>query len=144
MSDVRRHTIAVVFITLLLGACSQLPSEIHYGTEECAHCKMIISDPRFAAQMVTDTGKAITFDAIECMAGYAAEQREKSAGARFWVSNFKNPGEWLELGEAHLIRSEVIRSPMGGGLLALPGEKESDAHLAEYPGERVEWDQLSR
>ncbi len=129
-------------IVLLVSACSQEPREVHYGSDECAHCKMMITDDRFAAQIATETGKAIKFDAIECMADYAGENKSELQAAEFWVSNFTKPGEWININNAFLIRSEVINSPMGESLLALDTGKDVEEHLAEYPGERVEWQQL--
>lgn len=131
-----------ISVVILLTACSQEPAEIHYGSDECAHCKMMITDNRFAAQAVTETGKAIKFDAIECMSGYAADHKSELKSARLWVSDFSEPGNWLEVGNAKIVRSNVINSPMGESLLALETEQEMEQHLAEYPGEEVEWKRL--
>lgn len=140
-----KNIVALTFISalvLLLSACSQEPHEVHYGSDECAYCKMMITDNRFAAQAVTETGKSIKFDAIECMADYASENKQQLHSSELWVSNFNNPGEWLNIDNAFLIKSEVINSPMGESLLALDTEKELKEHLAEYPGKRVEWQRL--
>lgn len=129
-------------LLLFLSACSQEPVEIHYGSDECAHCKMMITDDRFASQIATETGKAIKFDAIECMADYAGENKSELQSAELWVSDFNNPGKWININNVFLIRSEVINSPMGESLLALDTEKDMEDHLAKYPGKRVEWQQL--
>lgn len=139
-----RNIIYILFLALivLLSSCSQQPAEIHYGSDECAHCKMMITDNRFAAQAVTETGKSIKFDAIECMADYAGENKSELQSAELWVSDFNYPGVWININNAFLIKSEVINSPMGESLLALDTEKDMKEHLAEYPGERVEWQRL--
>ena len=140
-----KNIVALTFVSavaLLLSACSQEPHEVHYGSDECAYCKMMITDNRFAAQAITETGKSIKFDAIECMADYASENKQELQSAELWVSDFNNPGDWLNIDNAFLIKSEVINSPMGESLLALDTEKELKEHLAEYPGERVEWQRL--
>lgn len=139
-----RNIIYILFLALivLLSSCSQQPAEIHYGSDECAHCKMMITDNRFAAQAVTETGKSMKFDAIECMADYAGENKSELQSAELWVSDFNNPWEWININNAFLIKSEVINSPMGESLLALDTEKDMKEHLAEYPGERVEWQRL--
>lgn len=134
--------IFVSALALLMSACSQEPHEVHYGSDECAYCKMMITDNRFAAQAVTETGKSIKFDAIECMADYAGENKSELQSAELWVSDFNNPGEWININNAFLISSEVINSPMGKSLLALDTEKDLKEHFAEYPGERVEWRRL--
>lgn len=127
---------------MLLAACSQEPAEIHYGGDECAHCKMMITDDRFASQIVTETGKAIKFDAIECMATYAGDHKTELEAAKYWVSDFNNPGSWINITNAILVRSEVINSPMGASLLAIDSQEALDKHLAEYPGKTESWEQL--
>lgn len=130
--------------TLLLTACSQEPATINYGSDECMHCKMMITDNRFAAQIVIETGKAIKFDSIECMAEYAGSHKSELKDARFWVSDFSSPGSWLDVQQANIIKSEVINSPMGASLLAIGNDEAADEHLSEFPGEQVQWERLVR
>lgn len=144
MNGLRTHITVLLLLAGLLAGCSQQPAEIHYGQDECAHCKMMITDNRFAAQLVTETGKAVKFDAIECMARYSEDHHAEAEEARFWVSDFSRPGEWLDLDKAQLVRSEVIRSPMGAGLLALPSEEAVSEHLEEYHGEKIGWERIRR
>lgn len=129
-------------IFLLLIACSREPAEIHYQSDECAWCRMMIMDDRFSSQMVTSTGKAIKFDSIECLVSYLEENAATTEGSKAWVSDFDHPGNWLEAEEAYFIESSEIRSPMGGYFLALASEEEARAHLQEYSGRAVRWDEL--
>ena len=138
------NNLLIVIIAVVALGCSQEPAKMHYGSDECAYCKMMITDDRFAAQMVTSTGKAVKFDAIECMASYASDHKPETESAKFWLSNFVDPGTWVDLPHATIIRSEVIKSPMGANLLAIGSEASVREHLQEYPGERVSWEQLVR
>lgn len=138
-------TITLTFTVILLAlltACSQKPAEIHYGSDECAFCKMMITDNRFASQIVKDTGKSIKFDAIECMADYTEENKPELESAKMWVSDFNNPGNWIEVSNAKIIKSEVVKSPMGESLLAFETEEEMQKHLSEYPGKQVSWQSI--
>ncbi|MDZ7773765.1 MAG: nitrous oxide reductase accessory protein NosL [Balneolaceae bacterium] len=139
-----RTTLTVLALTLLIAGCSTGPADIHYGSDECAHCRMMIADPAFASQMVTVTGKAVKFDAIECMGSYRSENPAEAEGASFWVSDFNEPGTWLGLEDAVLIQSENIRSPMGAGLLAVESQQAAERHMAEYPGQRTSWERIAR
>ena len=131
----------MIFLFVLLG-CSQEPVDIHYGSDECAHCKMLISDERFTSQIVTKTGKALKFDAIECMAKYAGSHKSELQESVLWVSDFSGTTEWVNTNEARFIRSEVIKSPMGAGLLAVSSKELLEEHLARFKGEIVAWDDL--
>ena len=136
--------ITLLIAMTLLTACSQQPDRIHYGSDECAHCKMMITDNRFAAQLVTETGKAYKFDAIECLAEYTGANKSELESAKFWISNFYEPGTWIEADKAFIVKSEVIKSPMGESLLAFEIEQQMQDHLAEYPGEEIAWQRLIR
>lgn len=136
--------ISLGFLALLLAACSQEPVEIHYGSDECRHCKMMITDPRFASQIVTEKGKAYTFDSIECMAVYYRNQAEELQGARLWVNNFDRPGEWLDASDAQYVKSKEVQSPMGESLLAFPSRKQAQSHLRDKAGIRLGWEEVSK
>ncbi|MDZ7805573.1 MAG: nitrous oxide reductase accessory protein NosL [Gracilimonas sp.] len=129
---------------LFATACSQEPVEIHYASDECAHCKMMITDEQFAAQLVTEKGKAYKFDAIECMAVYHRQNKDELSGSRLWVSNYNDPGTWLDAFEAQYVKSEVIKSPMGESLLALPTKEAAEEHIEERPGRMLLWDEVSQ
>jgi copper chaperone NosL len=134
--------LSLILISMVTISCSQEPAEIHYASDECAHCKMMITDNHFAAQIVTKKGKAIKFDAVECMAGYAKAYKEDLKEAKFWVSDYSNPGQWLSLEQARFVQSEVVKSPMGAFLLALPGEEQMHTHLLDKPGKEITWQQI--
>lgn len=113
-----------LILTLLFGSgCSEKPEPIVMGRDECAHCRMLISDSRFAAQLVTEHGRHQKFDSIECMLEMMRDDGEYPS---VWVSNAAEPGEWLEAEHAVFVRSDQIRSPMGGGLAAFEYEVEAE------------------
>jgi len=139
-----RYTFYALGLLFLTAACSQEPVEIHYASDECAHCKMMITDDQFASQLVTEKGKALKFDAIECMAVYQRENQDELNGARLWVSNYNEPGTWLNALEAQYVKSEVVKSPMGESLLAFPDETAAKEHVEERPGRLLFWDEVAQ
>jgi len=133
-----------LILIVLMSACSQEPAEIHYGSDECAHCKMMITDPHFASQIVTEKGKAIKFDAIECMAVYHRNHSEELKGAKLWVNNYNKHGQWLMAPNVQFVKSEVVNSPMGESLLAFPSQEVAKKHLQEKPGMLMNWEEVSK
>lgn len=91
-------------------ACAAPVHSIAFGLDACAECRMIVSDKRFGAQVVTATGKTITFDSIECMRAYVA--REQGAGER-WVVDATHPGSLVRESEAEVKSDGALRPPMG-------------------------------
>lgn len=101
---------------VLLAACHSGPPAITWGADDCDFCRMTITDQRFGAVATTATGRAVRFDAIECLAGWVAAQ-EKPPRA-LWVIDGTHPGTLLPIAEAKFYRMPSGRSPMGRGLVA--------------------------
>lgn len=134
--------LAIAGLMLLTAACSQEPAEIYYRSDECVHCKMMIMDNQFAAQLVTTTGKAYKFDAIECLAAYYNDNSTELKNAVLYVSDYDRPGSWLNARETQFVKSEVVQSPMGESLLAFSSSQEAKKHTAEKPGKILQWDDV--
>lgn len=124
---------------VFLVGCSQKPKPINLYEDQGTYCKMVISDRRFAAELVTTKGKSLKFDAIECLADYWVENREELKGAKLWVSDFNEPNKWLSIEEAVFVKSREIQSPMGESLLALASQEEVNQHLSKYDGKSISW-----
>jgi len=122
--------------TGVLGCAPQHPS-IDYGVVACAHCRMTVSDTKFGAQLVTNTGKTETFDSIECLASYVKDL--DTPPKELYVTDFEVPGTLLSTEEAFFLHSDHISSPMGGGLAAFSSAAARDAALARLGGDPLGW-----
>jgi copper chaperone NosL len=113
--------LAAALMTLAVAAaCGGTgPRPIAFGSEPCAHCHMTIVDRRYAAELVTTTGKAYAFDDVGCMAAFLAAgtvEPRRVAGAYFHV--FLDPEQVYPAAAVRLVRSDTLRTPMGSGLAA--------------------------
>lgn len=116
----RLGVIALVACGAILGGCGDdlgRPPTVRYGEEACAHCRMIISDDRFAAALVTKGGETLKFDDVGCLVEREAEQGAPP-GSAYWVRDFEGGG-WLDALSASYVKSAKVQSPMGYGLTAL-------------------------
>lgn len=142
----RRPTFGLValLVGLLLMGCGDGPRSVQVGAEECAHCRMLVSENRFASQLVTDRGRSYVFDSIECMAEFLQEEAQVSRDRvrSLWVTEFDAPGTWLGVEEAVFLRSEGLRSPMGLNLSAHADMNAARDHQADFGGEILEWGQV--
>ncbi len=134
-------SIAMLALLLFGSSCSNKPQEIHYGNDECIHCKMVIMDSKFSSELISKTGKAYKFDSVECLSSYL-KVKGSNDEETLWVSDFSS-STWVNAKEAIFVKSEVIKSPMGMGLLAFKTEEQAKSHLSKYNGMIVSWDELS-
>lgn len=132
--------LAAVAVAALLVACSPGPREIDLGKEECAHCKMTVADARFAAELVTNTGKIHVYDAVECMAAAVNDQTvlEEDINS-IWVMRHDEPGTFIDAAKAWYLRHEDIRSPMGMNLAAYETEAKYATEQQRIGGELYRW-----
>ena len=80
----------LLLLVITLSACSnQKPRAINIGEDNCAYCKMGITDNRFSSELITSKGKVYKFDAVECLAAFYnnADPTVKD-NAKLWVHDF--------------------------------------------------------
>jgi copper chaperone NosL len=106
----RRAAVTTALATAT-AACGAASHTIAFGLDSCAECRMIVSDRRFGAQLVTKTGKAITFDSIACLRAYLAGHPD--AFGETWVVDASHPGTLLKETQAQLLADSATHPPMG-------------------------------
>ena len=128
----RRRAMALIASTLLAAACSRTDAatEPVWGKEPCAHCKMLVSDKRYAAQIVDEAGEHRFFDDIGCMVLWMDAHKP---AVRAWVRDATS-GAWLDARTAQYVQG--ARTPMDFGFEAhsaggVPFETTRDAVLAK-------------
>lgn len=138
--------LAALLLILLASeaaACRPQPAAIEYGKEECTYCRMLITDSRYGAELVSRTGRLYKFDSIECLAAFYAEDRVPRQDVHsMWVTDFARPEHFIAAGEALYLRSPELRSPMGLNLTAFAKREDLEAARARYGGEEVRWDDI--
>ena len=100
-------------LALLLCACDDpsRPVDPVWNKQDCAHCHMLLSDPRYAAQASTVKGARLYFDDVGCLA--AIMQRQPELIGRAWVHG---PGGWRDAASARF--TQGAPTPMGFGFAA--------------------------
>ena len=137
------NTVLIVLIVVISLSCSVEPQPINYGSDACEFCKMTIVENRWAAEIVTDKGKAYKYDAIECMMNYMNRKDISSDGlALLLVDDYSQPGVLIDATKATYIKSEAIPSPMGAFLSAFENAEEAKATVAEKGGEIFDFEEL--
>jgi copper chaperone NosL len=131
--------IALLTFIALTGCQSgdNLPT-IRYGEESCAYCRMIINEAPFAAAFENEAGEMKKYDDIGCMALAQADEKTK----RVWVSDYVNPGKWLNAEDAFYVYSKDLKTPMGDGILAVDSESTAQTEAKNRSGRLLRFNEL--
>ena len=125
-----------LLLGIVLGGCQSrvdpdTPPEIRYGEDICDQCRMIISEPRYAAAYVTRQSLTRRFDDIGDLLLYHARHREDVLA--FWVHDYETE-EWLKAPQAFYVMSPELHTPMAHGIVALRERARAAVLAAEMHG----------
>lgn len=127
----------------LLGCARPAPRAIAYSQEPCRHCHMTIADPRFAAELVTTTGKVYVFDDVGCLAAFVQEGRVPPPQVQgLWVYDYLQPDSLLDARQAVYLRVDSLATPMASHLVALRVGPAADSLRARLGGTWLTWDRI--
>lgn len=135
----RAFRLAGMVVACMTAACASRkdlaqPPDLRLGEDACDHCKMIISEVRYAAAYFDDAELPRRFDDLGCLAAYlAANQPPRGT---IWLHAFDND-EWLPEDHATVVLSKDIHTAMGSGLVALGNPEAADRLAAAKNGELV-------
>jgi len=128
----------VLALVLLAGALAvvvhggtRIPNDVQpiaWNAEACAHCRMLIGDPAFAAQVITKDGSVLSFDDPGCAAQYIRGNRPHIHRAWFHAGR---GDAWIPLDEVGFVK--VATSPMGSNVIAVPRTTEGALALEDLP-----------
>ena len=130
----------VALLFILLQSCNTGPQPIQAGVDQCSFCKMTVSDTRFACELITQKGKVYKFDDTHCMIAFtAAPGWDKSAVKNYYLANFSSPEQWISAENALLVKSDQLKSPMGGNIAAFSNAGNQKTAIENFTGTAVSW-----
>ncbi len=136
--------INLTYLLLLLPllSCNPTPESINFGKDSCVHCKMLIMDQKWGAEIVTSKGKIFKFDDLNCLVIYLQESNLNSESiAHLLVIDYMNPGQLINAYEAWYIKSDNLRSPMASGVAAVSTNTAMNLFIDENGGVSMNWDE---
>lgn len=110
----------MLVISLLIGCDSRATGPVPIGPDDaCASCRMLISERRYAAEMLDTNGTIYKFDDIACMMRFARVHGKNSPSVRFYVTDYATGRDWMDARQASFARlRNSSSSPMASGLAA--------------------------
>ena len=122
-------------ITIVVGAgCSSGPEPIAFGQDQCAFCRMTIAEPTFGAELVTDKGRVLKYDAAECLIDHLAA--DAPPHRQLLVIAYDDPRQLYPVDSLTFVIAPEYRSPMGANLAAFRSADKAK------PGEAMRWEEV--
>jgi len=124
--------VPALFLSLLLSSCG--PKEIRpvelFPEDQCASCRMAVSDGAFASQILYDDGSAAKFDDLRCFDNYRKAHPSEEFVEMF-VADYETK-EWIPYGKSVIVQTG-IETPMGSGRIAVGGQEAAKRLKEKYP-----------
>ena len=136
-------TCRLLLLLAMMAGCTSGPAQpvsIDTRNDTCAYCRMVVSDPRIAAEIVASGEEPRVFDDIGCLRDYLA-RHELPREALVFVADHRT-GEWIQARHAVYTVSTGRRTPMASGIVAHASRESRDidpdaANGADVPARAI-------
>lgn len=120
---------------MMLMACQVDPEPIDFGKDACDHCKMVIMDPKFGAEIITEKGRIYKFDDVNCKVNYINDNNIAEENLKYnLVIDFSEPQTLINADRAYYVKSDEIKSPMGSQIAAFNSEDAAQKMIKRWNG----------
>jgi copper chaperone NosL len=135
---------AAFFLCMInFSSCKAGPEPIKPGVDNCYFCKMTISDSRFGIELVTKKGKVLKFDDVHCIVSYLkTKDIEPVDISNYYITNYSGTHQLINIQSALLLKSDELRSPMGGNIAAFDNKDSLEDIQKRFAGTLVNWNDL--
>jgi copper chaperone NosL len=138
----RTGAILVVFaVAAACGAGPTRPASLNGANDACRHCRMAVSNQRFAAQIVAPGEEPLFFDDIGCLSTYVQQTPGLARDAVAYVADHRT-GEWVPAGTAIFTSVPGLDTPMASHLIAHDTAESRDADPLARGGSGVRLSKL--
>ncbi|MEO6453634.1 MAG: nitrous oxide reductase accessory protein NosL [Ginsengibacter sp.] len=135
---------ASVFL-FLFASCNAGPQPIKIGVDACSFCKMTFADNKFGGEIITKKNKIFKFDDLSCLISFkksASFNKQDIKG--IYLVSFDGTHNFIEASKAHLLKSDELRSPMGGNIAAFADEQSLQSISKKFKGNPVSWEGFTK
>ena len=131
-------------ILVLMGCSSPKQKPIQLNKDNCYLCKMLITDPRFGAELVTKKGKVYIFDSIECLLNNVNKKDlDDSYIYQLLVTDFNQPHSLIDVKMAIYLLSPHLKSPMGFNVAAFQSSEFPTRYVRSKGGDIFDWKKVN-
>ncbi len=141
MGKIKNFLISLFLFCFLSGcvrSCSSSSEEIKHGQDSCELCHMSISDPRFAAEILTQKGRVYKFDSISCLLNFYHKGLKEEPKTVF-VADYLPPHNLIDATTAYFFDSPDLTGPMGPTPIASANLVELQKVSETFKGVMKDW-----
>jgi copper chaperone NosL len=113
---VRRALAIAAVAAVACGSSAPAPAALDTRNEQCASCRMAVSEARFASQVVAAGELPRFFDDLGCLAAFL-KAGKAPAGATPFVADHRTR-QWVRADRAVYTRVTPLATPMGSHVVA--------------------------
>lgn len=134
----------MLVISLLMGCDFRATGPVPIGPDDaCASCRMLISEHRYAAEMLDTNWTIYKFDDIACMMRFARAHGKNSPSVRFYVTDYATGRDWMDARQASFAKlRNSSSSPMASGLAAFRNANEAVRAIGARPSHLLSFSDL--
>lgn len=137
------YGILVLPMVFGLIRCTPQKNPLRYGEDKCEYCRMTIVDQRYGCELVTSKGKALKFDATECMLNFLEETNDDETSIKLILTNtIDKPGELVDATKCLYLKSKNLPSPMGAFINPYSNATQAKKAQEQHLGELFQWEEL--
>lgn len=136
-----KHMAISAILILFFSSCQSGPQPIKIGVDNCAFCKMTISDNRFGGEIISKKGKIFKFDDMHCLFSFDSADINNRNDQRIYLVDFEKHN-LIDADKAFLFKSEQLRTPMEGNIAAFSSRNDFQNALQKFKGVEVNWKEL--
>lgn len=131
---------ALVVASCLVASCSPsvpAPASVDLKNDQCAHCRMMVVDVRFAAQLVAPGEEPKFFDDIGCLRAFLSARPALAADTVAYVADHRTKA-WVPAAKAVYVRNPALDTPMSSHVIAFATAASRDEDRAASGGEALD------
>jgi copper chaperone NosL len=116
----RRRCSWLVLTAALAAGCHAGPvtvARLDPARDQCGFCRMVVSDQRYASQLVAPYEEPRFFDDMGCLSNYLASAPALRSGTVAYVADHRTR-IWVRADQAVYTRVDTITEPMGSHIVA--------------------------
>jgi copper chaperone NosL len=133
---------AFLAFVLMIAGCRKspvMPEDISSG-DVCYFCKSPIAEPEFAAEFLTANGSVHKFDDMACLIASARVTGKDNIKSIYAMA--ADSKTWTPAEQAKFVRSDKLRTPKNGGLIAFKDSSKAQDLASRYQAELLKLDDL--